>query len=99
MAIDYGDKRVGIALSDPMHTISYPLCTINKLNEIELINDILEIADEKDIDKIIIGLPLSMSGKYSEQTKKVIHFKDLLIQELSNQNRNITVDTIRNLAS
>ena len=35
-----------------------------------------------------------MSGKYSEQTKKVIHFKDLLIQELSNQNRNITVDTI-----
>ena len=40
MSIDYGDKRVGVALSDPMHTISYPLCVINQTNQDNLINEI-----------------------------------------------------------
>ena len=94
MSIDYGDKRVGVALSDPMQMISYPFNTLNNFNESNLIQDILNISNEKDVDKIIIGLPLSMSGKPSEQTKKVIHFKSLLIEEISNQNINITIDTI-----
>ena len=79
MSIDYGDKRVGIALSDPMHTISYPLCVIKQKNKENLIHKILEILKEKKIEKIIVGLPLSMSGKYSEQTKKVIIFKKLYV--------------------
>ena len=94
MSIDYGDKRVGVALSDPMQMISYPFRTLNNFNESSLIKNILEISNEKDVDKIIIGLPLSMSGKPSEQTEKVIHFKSLLIEEISNQNINITIDTI-----
>ena len=94
MAIDYGDKRVGIALSDPMHIISYPLCTINNYSKEILIDNILEILNEKDVNKIIIGLPLSMSGKYSNQTKKVICFKDLLIKELAIKNLNIIINTL-----
>ena len=94
MAIDYGDKRVGVALSDPMHIISYPLCTINNYSKEILIDNILEILNEKDVNKIIIGLPLSMSGKYSNQTKKVICFKDLLIKELAIKNLNITINTL-----
>ena len=43
---------------------------------------IVQILEEKEIEKIIIGLPLSMSGKYSKQTKKVISFKELLIQNV-----------------
>ena len=82
MSIDYGDKRVGIALSDPMHTISYPLCVINRKNDSDLINEIFKIISEKQVEKIIIGLPLSMSGTYSNQTKKVILFKEFLGKEL-----------------
>ena len=70
MSIDYGDKRVGIALSDPMHTISYPLGVINRVDDKDLINQIFKIITEKKIEKIIIGLPISMSGLYSSQTKK-----------------------------
>jgi len=94
MSIDYGDKRVGIALSDPMHTISYPLCTIKQINQVDLIDKILEISNEKDVNKIIIGLPISMSGKYSEQTKKVLSFKDLFISELSDRDIDISIDTL-----
>tara|TARA_B100001250_G_scaffold348681_1_gene319499 strand:+ start:1792 stop:2205 length:414 start_codon:yes stop_codon:yes gene_type:complete len=94
MSIDYGDKRIGIALSDPMQTISYPLCVINQKNKINSINEILKIAKEKEVEKLIIGLPLSMSGNYSEQTKKVISFKELLENEISNQRIKLYIDTI-----
>ena len=94
MSIDYGEKRVGIALSDPLHTISYPLCVINKKNENQLVDEIIKIINDKLVEKIIIGLPLSMSGSYSEQTKKVVVFKDFLIKELSDRNLNIDIDTI-----
>tara|TARA_Y100000817_G_scaffold163745_1_gene127909 strand:- start:174 stop:587 length:414 start_codon:yes stop_codon:yes gene_type:complete len=94
MSIDYGEKRVGIALSDPLHTISYPLCVINKKNENQLVDEIIKIINNKLVEKIIIGLPLSMSGSYSEQTKKVIVFKDFLIKQLSNRGLSIDIDTI-----
>tara|TARA_Y100000996_G_scaffold277691_1_gene218926 strand:- start:1983 stop:2396 length:414 start_codon:yes stop_codon:yes gene_type:complete len=94
MSIDYGEKRVGIALSDPLHTISYPLCVINKKNENQLVDEIIKIINDKLVEKIIIGLPLSMSGSYSEQTKKVIVFKDFLIKQLSNRGLSIDIDTI-----
>ena len=94
MSIDYGEKRVGIALSDPLHTISYPLCVINKKNENQLVDEIIKIINDKLVEKIIIGLPLSMSGSYSEQTKKVIIFKDFLIREFSDRNLSIDIDTI-----
>ena len=94
MSIDYGDKRVGIALSDPMHTISYPLCVINRKNDLDLISQIFKIISEKKVEKIIIGLPISMSGSYSNQTKKVIFFKDILNEELASKSLNIDIDTI-----
>ena len=94
MSIDYGEKRVGIALSDPLHTISYPLCVINKKNENQLVDEIIKIINDKLVEKIIIGLPLSMSGSYSEQTKKVIVFKNFLIKQLSNRGLSIDIDTI-----
>jgi len=94
MSIDYGEKRVGVAISDPMLTISYPLCTINRSNTSSLIDEILEIANDKNVKKIIIGLPLSMSGKYSKQTKKVIEFKNILIKRISNNKIDISIDVI-----
>ena len=94
MSIDYGDKRIGIALSDPMHTISYPFCVIEQINKEQLVTEIFKIIDEKQIDRIIIGLPISMSGSYSKQTNKVVLFKNFLMDELLNKGLNIKVYTI-----
>ena len=94
MAIDYGDKRIGIALSDPMHIISYPFGIIKNINNNHSIDEILKITGQKDVETIVIGLPISMSGNYSVQTKKVILFKELLVEELLDKNMSITVNTI-----
>ena len=94
ISIDYGEKRVGVALSDPSQTISFPLCVINRLNDQHLMDEIIKIIDEKKVEKVIIGLPISMSGSYSSQTKKVILFKDTLVKEFLNQELDVDVSTI-----
>ena len=94
LSVDYGEKRVGLALSDPMHTISYPFGVINRVSDASLIDELLKISDEKQVEKIIIGLPISMSGNHSAQTEKVILFKQALLEEILNKKLNIDIDTI-----
>ena len=78
LAIDHGEKRIGLAISDPNKIISKPLKTI-LLSDIELFyKKLLEIILDYDIEKLIIGLPVGMDGNYTLQTKKVEAFKDAL---------------------
>ena len=78
LAIDYGDQRIGLALSDPLKIIASPYKTIINDNDDYSVNSIQEIIIKEDIEFVIIGLPLSMSGKDTEQTKKVKTFSDKL---------------------
>ena len=78
LAIDYGDQRIGLALSDPLKIIASPYKTIINDNDDYSVNSIQEIIIKEDIEFVIIGLPLSMSGEDTEQTKKVKTFSDKL---------------------
>ena len=77
LAIDYGDQRIGLALSDPLKIIASPFKTIinNNHHIVNLIQDIIII---EDVELTIIGLPLAMSGQDTYQTKKVKFFSDKL---------------------
>ena len=78
LAIDYGDQRIGLALSDPLKIIASPYKTIvNKDNDYS-IDVILEVIIDEDVELTIVGLPLSMSGEDTDQTKKVKLFSDKL---------------------
>ena len=79
LAIDYGDRRIGLALSDPLKIIASPYRTIIKNNNTNLIEEIERIIAVEDVELTIIGLPLGMSGQITEQTKKVEEFADKLI--------------------
>ena len=78
LAIDYGARRVGLALSDPLKMIASPYRTIIKKNNTILIEEIERIIAAKDVELTIIGLPLGMAGQKTEQTKKVEEFVDKL---------------------
>ena len=72
MAIDYGEKRIGIALSDPLSTFAYPYTTIQ--NSSSLISDLSKIIAEKNIVKVILGQPsliFKSSLKISEKVQKL----------------------------
>lgn len=72
LAIDYGTKRVGLALSDPMKIFASPFDTLenNKL----LISKILVIIKEKNIEKIVIGYPTNGDGSKTVLSDKIINF-------------------------
>jgi len=78
LAIDYGARRVGLALSDPLKMIASPYRTIINKNNTILIEEIERIIAAEDVELTIIGLPLGMDGQKTEQTKKVEEFVDKL---------------------
>jgi len=74
LAIDFGEKRVGLALSDPMKIIAKPFKTIFYSNQKDLINKIALIIKDEKIEKIILGLPKGLKGNNTSQTNIVIEF-------------------------
>lgn len=65
LGIDYGMKRIGIALSDPQGQIAEPFKIIYKLKELD------DIIPAKNIEAIVIGLPLQTNGEEGEIAKQV----------------------------
>ena len=78
LGIDFGEKRVGLALSDRLNLIASPYKTLQYISENDLISEIKKIVIDKEIGVFVIGLPLNMKGEDSDQTKKVRRFKNLL---------------------
>lgn len=72
MAIDYGKKRMGIAISDPGCTMAHPLDTIPVRPDGSHMVQIQKIVTEYEVGKIVVGLPYNMDGSVSEIGKEVI---------------------------
>jgi len=79
LGIDLGSKRVGIALSDSSNIIASPFKTLIFNNHKDLLIKLGELINEFDIKTIVLGLPLSMNGIDSPQTKKIRDFKSSLL--------------------
>jgi putative Holliday junction resolvase len=69
LAVDPGTKRVGLALSDPTGTIAQPLTTIGAEPRGTLAARLAEMAREKDVRKIVVGLPRRMDGSLGPEAK------------------------------
>ena len=78
LGIDLGIKRVGIALSDNLNMIASPLKTLTYDNKKDLLIQLNKLIFEFDVEIIVLGLPLNMSGTDSLQTKKIRDFKSSL---------------------
>ena len=76
LGIDYGDKRIGIALSDPMQIITKPFVTL-KNNE-EFLDELKKIINEKEVEEVVVGYPVGMKGQVTKQTEKVEVFIEKL---------------------
>jgi len=74
LALDYGEKRVGVALSDPENRVAFGRETIVYRDQEELRQTLSRLCREEKVEQIVIGLPISLSGKDSRQTKIVRDF-------------------------
>jgi len=75
LCLDYGEKRIGLALSDPLKIIAYPYKTIINFGLNNLKYEIKKIIANETIESIVIGLPIGLNGKDTIQTQKVREFR------------------------
>jgi putative Holliday junction resolvase len=72
LGIDYGERRIGVALSDPTGTLATPLTTLTYRRGKRLpIGELERIARETEVEQIVIGLPLTLSGDETERCATV----------------------------
>ena len=85
MAIDYGTKAIGVAVSDELQLTVRPLTTIRreKLKKIEVIERLGSLIAEHEIATLVVGLPLNMDGSHGEAAKRVERFLARLQRRLS----------------
>jgi putative Holliday junction resolvase len=74
LGIDYGERRVGVAISDPFGSIALGLCTLQVTGMNNAVTQVSEICKEKDVQTVVVGLPLNMNGSVSEMSEKVEKF-------------------------
>jgi len=71
LGIDYGDSRIGLALSDSLKIIASPFRTIPNKGDDWVISKLKAIILEKKIECFVVGLPIGLKGQDTYQTKKV----------------------------
>ena len=71
LALDIGDKRIGVALSDPGEVLSSPLTIISRSHGEPDIAAIVDLVHRNSVGKIVVGLPRSLDGSLGTQAKAV----------------------------
>ena len=78
MGIDYGDSRVGIALSDPLGITAQGLVTLpNKVYD-KMLKSLLELIKEHKVEKIVLGMPKNLNGSCGDRVEITQRFKEEL---------------------
>lgn len=81
MALDVGDVRIGVAVSDLMGIIANPLETYTRVGNVKRdAQYIVDLAVSKDVSLFVSGLPLGLNGQENEQTRKTREFISKLTQ-------------------
>ncbi|HTE61227.1 MAG TPA: Holliday junction resolvase RuvX, partial [Solirubrobacteraceae bacterium] len=82
VALDYGSARCGVAVSDPTGTLATPLDPALKPNTRKGFNRLLKVIREQAPATVVVGLPLSLSGRDSAQTREARAFAERLADAL-----------------
>ena len=90
MALDVGDRRIGVALSDPTGLLATPLTAVDRLDaRPSEFDEIISLAQENDVEAIIVGMPVTLAGRLGYQARQVRDF----ISELS-AHTDLAIETV-----
>ena len=78
LALDVGDKRIGVAISDELEISAHALTTITRNDLKKEIRAIQELISEYNVEEIVVGMPVMMNGSVGIQAEKVGRFVDEL---------------------
>ncbi|HZL49085.1 MAG TPA: Holliday junction resolvase RuvX [Solirubrobacteraceae bacterium] len=85
LALDYGSARCGCAVSDPTGTIVTPIEIVPRPGTRRGLAKLEELVREREVERVVVGLPLSLRGGDSEQTRETRAFAQTLSLRLGNR--------------
>ena len=88
IGLDVGEKRIGVAIANAEGLVAIPLTVLDRVEEEADLKAILDLAEEHDVEQIVVGLPRSMDGSIGKQAEVILDFCELL-----SQHTDIPVDT------
>src|SRR5665647_1473424 len=83
LGIDVGDKRIGIAVTDPLQITAQGVMTYRRKTRDDDLEAFREIIEKYELKKIVAGLPLNMDGTESAQTRKTQNFCQFIKKRLN----------------
>jgi putative Holliday junction resolvase len=78
LALDYGSARCGCALSDPTGTLATPIDVVQRPATRKGFARLTELVRDREVERIVVGLPLGLSGADTAQTREARAFADRL---------------------
>ncbi len=78
LGIDYGSAKIGLALSDPLKMFAHEYETIFTKENKNYLHYIVDLCNEKNVEYVVLGLPLNMDGSVGFQAEEVLAFKHKL---------------------
>ena len=101
MSVDYGDVRTGIAICDKMQILASPVCVIIEKDREKLVDKISEIAHERKVERICVGLPQNMDGSYGFRSDACRELGEILKEKIGLpvvfQNERLTTVSAHNI--
>jgi putative Holliday junction resolvase len=88
LGLDVGEKRTGVAISDPQGILATPLTVLASEDEDALIDEILKLVEQHKAERIVVGLPRRLNGELGIQANKVSVFADKLSLRAKQSNLN-----------
>jgi putative Holliday junction resolvase len=80
LAVDWGERRIGLAISDPLGVIATGLDTLDVQSPTEAARRIAEIVAAREVERVVVGLPLLMSGERGEAAEAALALAAALAQ-------------------
>lgn len=78
LAVDWGEARIGLAVSDPTRTLATPYTTLAEKDKGLQIKRVLALVTQLDISEIIVGMPLAMDGGATSTTRPAMKYAEKL---------------------
>jgi putative pre-16S rRNA nuclease len=78
LALDYGSARTGVAVSDPTGTLARPLGVVEGAAGEKGLGELARLAREEEVERIVVGLPLTLRGTHGEQAAETERFVEAL---------------------
>jgi putative Holliday junction resolvase len=82
LALDYGSARCGCAVSDPTETIVTPIESVERPRSRRGMLTLVRLVQDREVARVVVGLPLSLGGGDSEQTRETRDFAERLERRL-----------------